>query len=80
MIGHPEARFSLDGSYVLQDPNTNKIKQLRNLTDASGVITKFMLMDTQPVLGDWKIKVFAHVSLSSLIYTVMLLHLYEKIF
>ena len=47
---------------LLQDPNTNKIKQLRNLTDTTGVITKFMLMDSQPVLGDWKIKVSAHVS------------------
>ncbi|KAL4230965.1 hypothetical protein ACF0H5_011338 [Mactra antiquata] len=44
----------------IYDPNTNKIKQWKGLQDASGVITKFMLMDTQPVLGDWRIKVSAH--------------------
>ena len=32
------------------------------LQDMSGVITNFMIMDTQPVLGDWKIKVMSHVS------------------
>ena len=37
----------------LQDPNSNKIKQLRGEHDASGVITRFILMDTQPVIGDW---------------------------
>ena len=44
-----------------QDPNSNKIKQLRGEHDASGVITRFMLMDTQPVIGDWKIKISTHV-------------------
>ncbi|XP_060581140.1 CD109 antigen-like isoform X3 [Ruditapes philippinarum] len=44
----------------IYDPATNKIKQWRGLSDPSGVVTKFMLMDSQPVLGDWKIKVMAH--------------------
>ncbi|XP_053399007.1 CD109 antigen-like [Mercenaria mercenaria] len=41
----------------IHDPATNKIKQWTGLTDASGVVTKCMIMDSQPVLGDWKIKV-----------------------
>ena len=45
-----------------QDANTNKIKQWRGLQDASGVNTLHMVMDTQPVLGDWKITVSAYVS------------------
>ena len=47
--------------FMFKDPATNKIKQWKGLSDASGVITKLMLMDSQPVLGDWKIKVSAHV-------------------
>ncbi|XP_052794993.1 CD109 antigen-like isoform X3 [Mya arenaria] len=51
-----------DGTYDIDvyDPNTNKIKQWKGLQDASGVITNFLNIDTQPVLGDWKIKVSAH--------------------
>lgn len=45
-----------------QDPNTNKIKQILGARDSTGVITNFLEVDTQPVLGDWKIKVMAHVS------------------
>lgn len=45
-----------------QDPNTNKIKQILGARDSTGVITNYLEVDTQPVLGDWKIKVMAHVS------------------
>lgn len=45
-----------------QDPNTNKIKQILGARDSTGVITNFLEVDTQTVLGDWKIKVMAHVS------------------
>lgn len=49
--------------YILtQDPNTNKIKQITGARDSTGVITNFLEVDSQPVLGDWKIKVTAHVS------------------
>lgn len=44
-----------------QDPNTNKIKQILGARDSTGVITNYLEVDTQPVLGDWKIKVIAHV-------------------
>lgn len=44
-----------------QDPNTNKIKQILGVRDSTGVITNYLEVDTQPVLGDWKIKVTAHV-------------------
>lgn len=44
-----------------QDPNTNKIKQILGVRDSTGVITNYLEVDTQPVLGDWKIKVIAHV-------------------
>ncbi|XP_052253498.1 CD109 antigen-like isoform X15 [Dreissena polymorpha] len=50
------------GSYDIEiyDPNMNKIKQWLGLSDASGVVTNFLEMDTQPVIGDWKVKVTAH--------------------
>ena len=49
--------------YILtQDPNTNKIKQIMGARDSTGVVTNFLEVDSQPVLGDWKIKVTAHVS------------------
>lgn len=41
----------------IYDPNSNKIKQWRGLKSTAGVITNYMLMDTQPVLGYWRIKV-----------------------
>ncbi|XP_071088378.1 CD109 antigen-like [Haliotis cracherodii] len=41
------------------DPNSNKIKQWMRLKDASGVITNYLPTSSQPVLGDWKIKVTA---------------------
>lgn len=44
-----------------QDPNTNKIKQILGARDSTGVINNYLEVDTQPVLGDWKIKVKAHV-------------------
>lgn len=44
----------------IYDPNTNKIKQILGARDSTGVITNFLEVDTQPVLGDWKIKVMAH--------------------
>lgn len=47
----------------LQDPNTNKIKQILGARDITGVVTNYLEVDSQPVLGDWKIKVTAHVSL-----------------
>ncbi|XP_053399009.1 CD109 antigen-like isoform X3 [Mercenaria mercenaria] len=54
----------------IYDPATNKIKQWKGLTDASGVVTKFMIMDSQPVLGDWKIKVVAHGRSEEKLFTV----------
>nr|XP_034324217.1 CD109 antigen isoform X1 [Crassostrea gigas]XP_034324218.1 CD109 antigen isoform X1 [Crassostrea gigas] len=44
----------------IYDPNTNKIKQILGVRDSTGVITNYLEVDTQPVLGDWKIKVTAH--------------------
>ncbi|XP_062608191.1 CD109 antigen-like isoform X3 [Saccostrea cucullata] len=44
----------------IYDPNTNKIKQILGARDATGVVTNFLEVDSQPVLGDWKIKVTAH--------------------
>lgn len=41
----------------IYDANNNKIKQMRGLRADSGVITNYTLLDTQPVLGNWKIKV-----------------------
>ncbi|KAJ8297468.1 hypothetical protein KUTeg_023999 [Tegillarca granosa] len=60
------------GAYDISiyDPNTNKIKQWLGVRDISGVITNFMLMDTQPVLGDWKIKVTAHDQSTEKVFTV----------
>ena len=51
-------------SLSFKDPRGNKIKQWRGLQDVSGVITNYMLMDTQPILGNWRIKVTANVSQS----------------
>lgn len=44
----------------IYDPSKNKIKQWKGLQYPSGVITICMSMDTQPVLGDWKIKVSSY--------------------
>ncbi|XP_022321696.2 CD109 antigen-like isoform X2 [Crassostrea virginica] len=44
----------------IYDPNTNKIKQIMGARDSTGVVTNFLEVDSQPVLGDWKIKVTAH--------------------
>ncbi|XP_060062599.1 CD109 antigen-like [Ylistrum balloti] len=41
----------------IYDPNSNKIKQWLNVQDSTGVITNYMIMDTKPVLGDWKIRI-----------------------
>lgn len=35
---------------------------MRGLRADSGVITNYTLLDTQPVLGNWKIKVTSYVS------------------
>ncbi|XP_048758952.2 CD109 antigen-like isoform X2 [Ostrea edulis] len=44
----------------IYDPNTNKIKQILGARDITGVVTNYLEVDSQPVLGDWKIKVTAH--------------------
>ncbi|CAC5388514.1 CD109 [Mytilus coruscus] len=54
----------------IYDPNTNKIKQWLQVRDASGVLTNFMIMDTQPVLGDWKIKIITHGRSEEKVFTV----------
>jgi len=47
---------------ISKDASTNKIKQWMGLRDVSGVVTNYIKLDTQPVLGDWRIQVSAHVS------------------
>ncbi|KAL3880815.1 hypothetical protein ACJMK2_033022, partial [Sinanodonta woodiana] len=54
----------------IYDPNSNKIKQWLNVDDSSGVITSLMVMDTQPVLGDWKLKVEAQGFSTEKVFTV----------
>ncbi|XP_033743834.1 CD109 antigen-like [Pecten maximus] len=52
------------------DPNSNKIKQLLGVQDSTGVLTNFMIMDTKPVLGDWKIRVKTHGMTKDKMFTV----------
>ncbi|XP_046542511.1 LOW QUALITY PROTEIN: CD109 antigen-like [Haliotis rubra] len=52
------------------DPNSNKIKQWVGLKDASGVITNYLPTSTQPVLGDWKIKVTAGKESKEKVFTI----------
>ncbi|XP_067661520.1 CD109 antigen-like [Haliotis asinina] len=52
------------------DPNSNKIKQWVGLQDASGVITNYLPIASQPVLGDWKIKVTAGKESKEKVFTV----------
>eukprot|EP00105_Crassostrea_gigas_P038152 XP_019922300.1 PREDICTED: CD109 antigen-like [Crassostrea gigas] len=54
----------------IYDPNTNKIKQILGARDSTGVITNYLEVDTQPVLGDWKIKVTAHGKSSEKTFTI----------
>ena len=65
---------------LLQDPNKNKIKQWRGEHDVSGVVTKYLDLDTQPVIGDWKIKVTCHVStLDHTLYCTVILFCYNQV-
>lgn len=43
----------------IYDPNSNKIKQWIGVTGDKGVFTQTLPLSTQPVQGDWKIKVTA---------------------
>ncbi|XP_067663894.1 CD109 antigen-like isoform X3 [Haliotis asinina] len=52
------------------DPNSNKIKQWVGLKDASGVITNYLPISSQPVLGDWKIKVTAGSMTEEKVFTI----------
>ncbi|XP_033743827.1 CD109 antigen-like isoform X3 [Pecten maximus] len=54
----------------IYDPNSNKIKQLLGVKDSTGVLTNFMIMDTKPVLGDWKIRVKTHGMTKDKMFTV----------
>ena len=45
-----------------QDANSNKIKQWKGVSAGEGVVTQVLSLSSQPVLGDWKIKVTAGVS------------------
>ncbi|XP_069130827.1 CD109 antigen-like isoform X2 [Argopecten irradians] len=54
----------------IYDPNSNKIKQLLRVQDSTGVLTNFMVMDTKPVLGDWKIRVKTHGMTKDKMFTV----------
>ncbi|XP_071088381.1 CD109 antigen-like isoform X2 [Haliotis cracherodii] len=52
------------------DSNSNKIKQWVALKDASGVITNYLPTPSQPVLGDWKIKVTAGTVTEEKVFTI----------
>ncbi|XP_067660553.1 CD109 antigen-like [Haliotis asinina] len=52
------------------DSNSNKIKQWVGLKAASGVITNYLPISTEPVLGDWKIKVTAGRTAAEKVFTV----------
>nr|KAG5703700.1 hypothetical protein BaRGS_022989 [Batillaria attramentaria] len=43
----------------IYDPSGNKIKQWLGVTGVEGVYTQALALSTQPVQGDWKIKVIA---------------------
>ena len=45
-------------TYFPKDPNNNKIKQWINASSSEyGVVENFMLVDTEPIVGKWKIVV-----------------------
>nr|AVP12646.1 CD109 antigene-like protein 1 [Littorina littorea] len=54
----------------IYDSKSNKIKQWKNVSAAEGVVTKDISLSSQPVLGDWKIKVTAGNSAEEKAFTI----------
>ncbi|KAK7492646.1 hypothetical protein BaRGS_00016125, partial [Batillaria attramentaria] len=54
----------------IYDPSGNKIKQWLGVTGVEGVYTQALALSTQPVQGDWKIKVIAGASTEEKTFTV----------
>ncbi|XP_071088369.1 CD109 antigen-like isoform X3 [Haliotis cracherodii] len=62
--------YTGDMNVDIFDPNSNKIKQWVAVKDASGVITNYLPTSSQPVLGDWKIKVTAGTVTEEKVFTI----------
>ncbi|XP_048243500.1 CD109 antigen-like isoform X10 [Haliotis rufescens] len=62
--------YTGDMNIDIFDPNSNKIKQWVAVKDASGVNTNYLPTSSQPVLGDWKIKVTAGAVTEEKVFTI----------
>ncbi|XP_076447000.1 CD109 antigen-like [Babylonia areolata] len=54
----------------IYDANSNKIKQWIGVNAGQGVITQALPLSTQPVLGDWRIKVTADKTVEEKVFTI----------
>ncbi|XP_060578353.1 CD109 antigen-like isoform X2 [Ruditapes philippinarum] len=59
--------YSGDFNITISDPKGNMMKKMTNVSESQwGVVEDFLVMDTEPVLGKWKISVWTNKHASAL--------------